>query len=159
MNLEKRNNKQRQLIETIGLAFERDGMQPVMGRIMGLLMVMDKEQFTFDEIVEELKISKSSASVGLRLLQLNNMVEYTTLPGDRKRYFRMKCYEPGGVFNDIRQRLVDKRNLMTEIMELKSDNNSKNSQFFEKLIEITDHFISVYDEYKSSYDELEKDKN
>jgi len=130
-------------------------MQPVVGRIMGLLMVMDKEHFTFEEIVEELNISKSSASVGLKLLQMNNMVEYITLPGDRKRYFRIRCYEPDGLINDIRQRLVDKRTLFTKIVDLKTDVNSKNALFFKNMIEIIDHFINAYDRYRSQTNDTE----
>lgn len=82
------------MVETLGRINEHDGMQPVAGRIYALLMVMDKENFTFDEIVEELNISKSSASIAIKMLQIRGLIEYFTLPGDRKRYFRIKRHEP-----------------------------------------------------------------
>ena len=94
MNTEERIRLQKQLIETIGLSLEKDGMQPVASRILALLMVMDKECFTFDEIIDELNISKSAASVSIKMLQLRNSIEYFTYPGDRKRYFQLKRIEP-----------------------------------------------------------------
>ena len=88
MEESERIKKQRELIERIGRNNERDGFQPVTARILGLLMVMDKEEYTFDEIVDEMQISKSSASNALRNLELRGVIEYVTYPGDRKRYFR-----------------------------------------------------------------------
>ena len=90
MNTEERIRKQKELVEEIGRHFDREGFQPITGRILALLMVMDKEQFTFDEIIEELQISKSSASNALKNLEIRGNIEYTTLPGDRKRYFHIK---------------------------------------------------------------------
>ena len=90
MNSEERIRKQKELVEKIGRYFEKEGFQPIAGRIYGLLMVMDKEQFTFDEITEELQISKSSASIALRNLEIRDDIEYVTLTGDRKRYFQLQ---------------------------------------------------------------------
>ena len=88
MKESERIQKQKELIERIGRNNERDGFQPVTARILGLLMVMDKEEYTFDEIVDEMQISKSSASNALKNLELRGVLEYVTYPGDRKRYFR-----------------------------------------------------------------------
>jgi len=84
-----RLKKQKELIEEIGIYFDKEGFQPIAGRILALLMVMDKERFTFDEIVEELQISKSAASITLRNLEIRGNIEYITLPGERKRYFQL----------------------------------------------------------------------
>ncbi|AKD03945.1 MarR family transcriptional regulator [Pontibacter korlensis] len=82
--------KQQTLIERIGIFQEKTGMQPVAGRIIGLLYVSDKPELTFDEIRETLNISKSATSNALSLLQHLNRLEYITYNGDRKRYFRLK---------------------------------------------------------------------
>ncbi len=55
--------QKQELIERIRRNNERDSFQPMLARILGLLMVMDKEEYTFDEIVDEMQISKSSANV------------------------------------------------------------------------------------------------
>ena len=101
MKTEERIQKQKLLIESMGRHFDKEGFQPIAGRILALLMVMDKEQYTFEEIVEELNISKSSASNALKNLEIRQVIEYVTLPGDRKRYFRIKrqnCFSAIEVF-------------------------------------------------------------
>ena len=82
--------KQKGLIEKIGIVTEREGMQPAAARIIGLLYVADNPELTFDEILGALRMSKSEASNALNLLLQTNRIEYTTFSGDRKRYFRIK---------------------------------------------------------------------
>ncbi|HSJ67934.1 MAG TPA: MarR family transcriptional regulator, partial [Anditalea sp.] len=77
-------SKQKEIVETIGVFHEQNGLQPALGRIMGLIMVIDAAEVTFEEIVENLSLSKSAVSTALKLLQTQNKVEYTTKPGDRK---------------------------------------------------------------------------
>ncbi|MFD1185874.1 GbsR/MarR family transcriptional regulator, partial [Pontibacter rugosus] len=85
----KLNEKQHALIERIGIFHERVGIQPVAGRIMGLLYVSDRPELSFDEIRETLGISKSATSNALNLLQQLNRIDYITFNGDRRRYFRL----------------------------------------------------------------------
>ena len=62
-------------------------MQPLMGRIFGLLLVLDEAEATFEEIVEYLSVSESAVSNALNILQLQGHIAYKTKPGERKRYF------------------------------------------------------------------------
>ncbi|MGC9330744.1 MAG: GbsR/MarR family transcriptional regulator [Bacteroidales bacterium] len=151
MNREERINKQKKLIESIGRQVEQEGMQPVAGRILALLMVMDKEQYTFDEIVEELNISKSSASIALNILQLKDMIDYETYSGDRKRYFHIKVQEPFYLFERVKNSMIEKNKMMKTIIELKADPESKNVLFFKNLIRITDLFLENYEKMKENF--------
>lgn len=81
------NESKLELIERIGVFHEQRGMQPLMGRIMGLLLVLDEAEATFDEIIEYLNVSKSAVSNALNILQLQGHIAYKTKPGERKRYF------------------------------------------------------------------------
>lgn len=81
------NENKLELIERIGVFHEQRGMQPLMGRILGLLLVLDEAEATFDEIVEYLNVSKSAVSNALNILQLQSHIAYKTKPGERKRYF------------------------------------------------------------------------
>jgi len=80
--------KQLQLIERLGVVFEKLGLSPAAARIESLLMVSDITELTFDEIREALNISKSAASNAINMLLSMDRLEYITKPGDRKRYFR-----------------------------------------------------------------------
>lgn len=81
------NENKLELIERIGVFHEQRGMQPLMGRILGLLLVLDEAEATFDEIIEYLNVSKSAVSNALNILQLQDHIAYKTKPGERKRYF------------------------------------------------------------------------
>lgn len=146
-----RIKKQKELIEQIGHENEREGFQPVPARILGLLMVMDKEEFTFEEIVEEMQISKSSASTALKNLEIRGIIEYITYPGDRKRYFRFVSGEIDGLVNEMENKL--KRNLIiiNQIIELKKDPNSRNSNFLRTISKGMEFFIKNLDELKIAY--------
>lgn len=146
-----RVQRQRMLVEEIGRSFDKQGFSPIAGRILGLLMVMDQEQFTFDEIVDALQISKSSASVALRNLELRGNVEYVTLPGDRKRYFRIKTLDPFDLIKDLTQRMVDYRDLQEKILELKADKASRNARFFMELRRMIDFIVNNLEELKEQY--------
>lgn len=151
MNTEDRIRLQKELVESIGRQAEQEGMQPVTARVMALLMVMDREEYTFDEIVAELSISKSSASLALNTLQIKNIVEYITRPGERKRYFRIKVQEPFYLFEEIKKALTLKRDNMQKICDLKANPNTRTVLFSKELQQITDFFLAEMERLKTSY--------
>ncbi|MFC4873160.1 GbsR/MarR family transcriptional regulator [Negadavirga shengliensis] len=83
------NEKQKEIIEKIGVLLDSQGMQPALGRIMGMLMVVPDAEATFEEIQENLSLSKSAVSYGINILLSLNKIVYKTKPGQRKRYFRI----------------------------------------------------------------------
>jgi DNA-binding transcriptional regulator GbsR (MarR family) len=84
------SEKQKELIERIGVFHEHKGLQPLVGRIIGLLLVHKEAEATFEEIVEMLGVSKSAVSNALTFLQAKDRITYYTKPGDRKRYFTLQ---------------------------------------------------------------------
>ena len=151
MEESERIKKQRELIERIGRNNERDGFQPVTARILGLLMVMDKEEYTFDEIVDEMQISKSSASNALRNLELRGVIEYVTYPGDRKRYFRFVSGDINEIIAEIEKRMQRKLHIMQQIIELKKNPNSRNAKFLKNVLEGINFFIENLEKLKTEY--------
>jgi DNA-binding transcriptional regulator GbsR (MarR family) len=151
MTSEERIKKQKDLIETMGCQFDKEGFQPITGRIFGLLIVMDKEQYTFDEIVEELKISKSSASNALRMLELRNIIEYITIPGDRKRYFQLKKLDKFSMIDDHKDKLNSTRLFLQAAYELKANKNSDNALMLANLINMLNFFLEKFEDLKKEY--------
>jgi DNA-binding transcriptional regulator GbsR (MarR family) len=151
MKESERLQKQRELIEFIGRQNEKEGFQPVAGRILGLLMVMDKEEYTFEEIVEEMKISKSTASNALKNLELRGVIEYITHPGDRKRYFRFISADIDDMVNDIEKKMTQKMDTVHEIIALKKDPNSRNSMFLKNILKGMEFFRLQLDQFREDY--------
>lgn len=154
MEESERLKKQKELIEFIGRQNEKEGYQPVTARILGLLMVMDKEEYTFEEIVEEMKISKSSASNALKNLELRGVIEYVTYPGDRKRYFRFVSGDITTVITDIEKKMQQSLVTIQQIIELKKDPNSRNTQFLKTVTVGLKFFIEQLNEFKTRSKDL-----
>ena len=151
MATEEQLMQQRMLVEEVGRYFDQEGHQPIAGRILGLLLVMDKELYTFDEIIEELKISRSSASIVLRNLQIRGSIEYITLPGDRKRYYRFKTIDPITLLNEFERKLIILKEMSETIGRLKSNPESRNTVFLREMCQMSDFFLSRMNHIKEQY--------
>lgn len=151
MEESERLKKQKELIEFIGRQNEKEGYQPVTARILGLLMVMDKEEYTFEEIVEEMKISKSSASTALKNLEIRGIIEYVTYPGDRKRYFRFVSSDIDGIIDEMENKLKKSQMTIRQIIELKKDPNSRNATFLKDVLMGMEFFIKNMEDLKIQY--------
>lgn len=84
------NKEREELIEMFGIHFELLYHLPPLGsRILGLLIVDGcKNGLTFEEITAKMAASKSSISTNLNLLLKMGKINYHTLSGDRKKYFK-----------------------------------------------------------------------
>ena len=78
------------LIEMFGVHFEKlYNLPPLGSRILGLLILDScSVGLTFEALVEKLEASKSSVSTNLNLLLKLGKINYYTMPGDRKKYFK-----------------------------------------------------------------------
>jgi DNA-binding transcriptional regulator GbsR (MarR family) len=77
-----------QFIESMGVFFERYGVSRIGGRMLGLLIVAERE-LTLDEIAATLHVSRASVSTNARILTLYGMAQLVTRPGDRRDYYRL----------------------------------------------------------------------
>lgn len=152
MTTEDRIKRQKDMVEMAGRFYDKKGLQPVAGRIMGLLMIMDKEKYTFDEIVEELKISKSSVSNALRILEIADYIEYTTISGDRKRYFQIKKLDKYALINEHYKTLSGTRDFLKTVLDLKADKNSENAVFIKNLLDMLNYFLDQFNDMREEYE-------
>ncbi len=151
MEESERIKKQKELIEYIGIQQEREGFQPVTARIMGLLMVMDKEEYTFEEIVDEMQISKSTVSTALKNLEIRGVIEYITYPGDRKRYFRINSAEIDSMIRDMDKKMRQNLSTINQIIALKKDPDSRNALLLKKIMKGMEFFLRKMEELKEEY--------
>ncbi|MGC9375139.1 MAG: GbsR/MarR family transcriptional regulator [Bacteroidales bacterium] len=159
MTIEERLKKQKELIEEIGIYFDKEGFQPIAGRILALLMVMDKERFTFDEIVEELQISKSAASITLRNLEIRGDIEYITLPGERKRYFQLNRKNIFTIIDKFEKKLLKTKKFLNYVLELKENKTSPNAVFFNELLDLIQLIYNSVEKCKEEYKSNEKNNS
>lgn len=141
------SNKQLELIEEIGIYHENNGFQPAVARVVGLLLVSDKPELTFEEISEALNISKSATSNALNMLLNTGHIEYTTFSGDRKRYFRIKSSNWRDLFNKKMEDLGKLNDILKRVLEVRK---RENPIYDEKL----QYFISFLDYLKTQLPNL-----
>ncbi len=146
------SQKQKELIEQIGIYFEQ-GMQPAAARILALLIVSDQNSFSFDEIRELLKLSKSATSNGINFLLSLNKIEYFTKSGDRKRYFTWNPANTITHFKEGIEKVLGLSILFEKTLKLKEDKDSLNAQ---KLLELSGLMSFLHKELPIIYKKWEK---
>lgn len=153
MNSTQRKENQKAFVEEIGRYFDKEGLQPIAGRILGLLMVMDKELFTFDEITEELQISKSSASIVLRNLQIRGEIEYITIPGDRRKYYQITYKSTNDIIESFYKKIINFKQIINKTLELKENKDSRNAKMFKDFMMIINYMEERIDDLKDNLTE------
>ncbi len=73
-------------IQRMGGYFERSGVPPIGGRILGLLMI-SHVPLSAEEIASTLKISRGSISTNFRVLEAGGLAERYTSHTDRNTYY------------------------------------------------------------------------
>lgn len=142
-------DKQRDLIERIGVLHDRIGFPPATSRVLGLLLVTQEPELTFDQIRETLGLSKSSTSAALNLLLQVGSIEYLTRPGDRKRYFRKSYKDWEASLLGRLEVLFSLREPLREALELRDGEPSEKDLAIVKMVEFLGFLESeIHDAYR-----------
>jgi DNA-binding transcriptional regulator GbsR (MarR family) len=144
-------------IEESAILLEAIGFTRMAGRIIGYLMVMEKDMITFNDITEELKASKSSISTNLQVLLNANLVVKKTNPGDRKTYYSVNHNIE---WNKIMARELKTLNIFRLILDkactLRENKNDKTSQWAQSG---TKYFDWISNELKNIFKKYEEIKS
>lgn len=146
--------KQTELIERIGIHFEQS-IPPAAARILALLIVSDKESYSFDEIREVLKLSKSATSNGMNFLLSVKKIEYYTKSGDRKRYFRWSPKSTIAHFKENIEKILGLSEIFEETLKHKNREASCN---YDLLEDLTDLMNFLRQEMPAVFSRWEKNK-
>ena len=128
----------KELVERIGVVVEKAGFQPAVGRVLGCLMVSDPPYKTFDEIQRYLGISKSAVSNALNGLMSREMVDYITMPGDRKRYFQLAAH---GMISQMEKK-IGLHSAMPQLLHMVVEARSNKYPEFNRSLLETSEFLS-----------------
>jgi len=148
------SKKQTDLIEEIGIYFEQS-MQPAAARILALLIVSDKDAYSFDEICSNLNLSKSATSNGINFLLSVKKIEYFTRSGERKRYFKWSPINTLNHFKEGIEQVLGLSNLFEKAIQQKKETDSTKTI---KLIELTDFMNFLHEELPIVFQKWENSK-
>jgi DNA-binding transcriptional regulator GbsR (MarR family) len=80
-----------ELFESFSVHLEKSyNFPPLAAKVLAYMVLQsDKEGYTFEELLQVFKVSKSSLSTSINLLLSKNEIEYIHKIDSRKRYFRL----------------------------------------------------------------------
>lgn len=111
------------LIEEMGVLFEKENFAPLAARIFATVILTGKQGITFEELVNDLNTSKSTVSTHLEHLQVTNRILYFTKPGDRKRYFIINPSLMLNVLDDMLGKWESQKNVHEKVLVYKKKHN------------------------------------
>ena len=127
MELKELDKEKAQLTEKLGVLMERKyKLAPVAARILSTLILSGKPGLPFDELVKQLQASKSTVSTNLEHLQKIKRIEYFTMPGDRKRYFKLNANFTVEVIDEMINAWETEKSVNQEILQYKEKRNTYN---------------------------------
>lgn len=136
-----KSSKQEKMVEEMGIFFEKSGFTPLHGRVFAYLLLAEPPHKDFYEIQDFVKASKSSISAALKFLMAEELVEYITFSGDRKRYFQVNMK---GWMDNTKQRILQtpKFNaILKEVIAERAD--SKYLAFTDDLKMMSDFYTEI----------------
>lgn len=133
------------------------GYSPLSGRIIGALLLADPPHMTFDDLCTYLSASKSSISNNLNILMKEgiNMIEYFTVPGDRKRYFKISFENWNKHLRNIPDEFQFSNELISEIVIYRNAQNL-DSNFTKDLQKILSFYEFMLERIPSLIEEWEQ---
>lgn len=154
-------NERSAFVEESGLLFESMGMTRMAGRIIGYLMVSDKEMVSFDELTQVLRASKSSISTSVKLCVNVRFVKPITAPGDRKTYYMLSPDVSWvEIFRRRTEQLIEMQKLLDKGLNLRSNQKDKVSEwivnardFYEWVLDKFTTLLSQWEEHKKGKDD------
>lgn len=136
MKKEELDKEKDRLTEELGVIMEKKyKLAPIGARILSTLILSGRQGLTFEELVQQLQASKSTVSTNLEFLQNINRIEYFTIPGDRKRYFKLNPNFTVEVIDEMIKGWETEKAVNQEILQYKEKRNVYNQ----------DHDLPLFD--------------
>ncbi len=123
------------LIEQSAELYKMVGYPRIAGRIMGLLYVSEQKYFTFEQLMETLKISKSATSKALKFLLEINEIDFIIKPENtRRRYFYISQKGTIKSWEDMMDSLFVRQELLEQILTERKDEDSEINRIIKQQI-------------------------
>ena len=124
-------------VENMGVYFERYALPRIGGRLLGLLLVVDRP-LSLDDMANTLGVSRASVSTNMRLILAIGSAKLVTRPGDRRDYYQVT----GDAWE--RAMLIDMegvqslRHIAEQGLEVMKSSDNTTQEHLEGLIEFCD---------------------
>ena len=147
-----------QIIADFAEGYSNFGLNPLMGRIVGLLII-SKEPQSLDDIVEQLEMSKGPISQICRRLKERDLIEKVWIPGDRKDYYQAADDIFGKAYENQISKMQQNIEIAEKYLGRAESLESEDAQFVREQMKEMKAFYELMDEYNNKFMEAWKSKH
>ncbi|WP_053057982.1 GbsR/MarR family transcriptional regulator [Rubrobacter aplysinae] len=142
-------------VEDFGMMFEGFGLQRMVGRSLGALLVSEEPELSAEELAEALQASRGSISSATKTLTQMGLVQRYTRRGERRDYFRVKP----GAWDEFMRREMESLKALREMAERGlAIVDSDEDETREKLEDMHDFFVHLEREFPEIIDRWQEEK-
>lgn len=158
MDALERQERERHFVEELGLHYQELGAPPMLGRVIGRLLVCDPAHQTSAQLAEYLGASRGAISTTTRHMLQAGLITKVPMPGERSAYFRIA---EGAWIRMARARLAHSHMLIEFAdrgLELFGDRGEEHTR---RLQEFRDFYAFMLERMPALFDEwrAEQEKN
>ncbi|MBN1857690.1 MarR family transcriptional regulator [Candidatus Bipolaricaulota bacterium] len=84
-----KQQERQQFVEEFGDRMDEFGLPRMYGRVLGALLISGKPMLSMQELSAELQASHGSISMATQMLIRLGMIEKTSVPGERRHFYRV----------------------------------------------------------------------
>lgn len=140
------------LLKESAQIFENIGWTPATAKILALFYVSNQKYFTFEELLDRLKLSKSTASRALNLLLDTEKVKYIIKDNNkRKRHFYISIDGSLSFIHKYQNILEAQQKLLEKLLSVRDESNPKFNQFIQHEIAYLEKIIPILEKQKKYF--------
>lgn len=146
-----------QIVADFAEGYSNFGLNPLMGRIVGLLII-SKEPQSLDDFVKKLEMSKGPISQICRRLKERGLIEKVWIPGDRKDYYKAADDIFGKAYSNQINKMQDNIEIAEKYLSLAQSMDTEDAEFIEQQMKVMKSFYELMNEYNNKFVEAWEDK-
>jgi len=146
-----------QIVADFAEGYSNFGLNPLMGRIVGLLII-SKDPQSLDDIGEQLEMSKGPISQICRRLKERGLIEKVWIPGDRKDYYKAADDIFGKAYSNQINKMQKNIDIAEKYLVQAESLNTGDAEFIRRRMKVMKSFYELMDEYNEKFMKAWKSK-
>ena len=139
-----------QIVADFAEGYSNFGLNPLMGRIVGLLII-SKEPQSLDDIVEQLEMSKGPISQICRRLKERGLIEKVWIPGDRKDYYQTADDIFGKAYANQINKMQQNIEIAEKYLAQAEAMDTEDAEYIKKRMKMMKAFYELMDEFNEKF--------
>ncbi|TVQ43374.1 MAG: MarR family transcriptional regulator [Saprospirales bacterium] len=149
------NKEQLRFVEKLARNLDSLGLSKISGVIIAYFIFSNRDELEFDELVEQLNVSKASISNNLRTLEKIGFIYRYRKSGQRKSYYQLGALDMKTMMMERMKSIEAFRDIMKKGVELSSDENENTQRFLRGITHFYDWLLQEFPAMLEYYEKPE----